>query len=323
MPTPKSRILTLQRYLQTQTDEAHPATMPDILAYLQSEGISASRKTVTQDIAQIMEAGVDVVCNPGHRYEYFVGERHFELPELKLLVDAVQASHFITARKSETLIGKLMSFASRHQAGELNRQLYVDKHVKPENEHTYITVDLLHAAINAGRQITFKYYDLDIRKKKSYKHDRYLYTFSPYALLWNNDKYYTVGFSEKHGKAVTFRVDRIAAPRLSHHAAAPKPKGFDINLYTKSTFQMYDGSAPQTVTLQCKDCLMNSVVDRFGKRVKTSIIDNRYFIAEVNVSASPTFYGWVFSFGGRMQILAPESVVLEYKNLARSVIGTK
>lgn len=316
----KSRILYIKRFLETQTDENNPASMPDILASLEREGIPASRKTVTQDIEQLIEAGVDVVCNAGHRYEYFIGERHFELPELKLLVDAVQASKFITPKKSAALINKLTAFVSIHQNGELNRQIHVDKHVKPENEQTYITVDLLHAAINAGKQITFKYYEYNRCKKKVYKHNRYTYRFSPYALLWNSDKYYTVGYSDKHEKIITFRVDRIATPALSDEPAMPKPDDFDITLYTKSVFQMYNGSAPQAVTLKCENGLMKSIIDRFGENVKTAILDDEHFSATIDVSVSPTFYGWVFSFGGRMEIVSPERVASDYLALACRII---
>jgi len=321
MTEKKSRILYIKHFLETRTDENNPATMPDILAYLEKDGIAASRKTVIQDIEQLIESGIDVICNAGHRHEYFIGDRHFELPELKLLVDAVQASKFITAKKSAALIKKLTAFASTQQAGELNRQLYVEKHVKTENERTYFTVDLLHAAINAGKQVVFKYYDYDRNKKKEYKHNRHTYTFSPYALLWNSDRYYAVGYSDKHGKVITFRVDRIATPKLSDAPAIPMPEGFDIKLYTKSVFQMYDGSALQRVTLKCENDLMKSIIDRFGEDVETEILDKGHFTATVDISVSQTFFGWVFSFGGRIEIFSPDSAASEYLSLARRIAG--
>jgi len=316
----KSRILNIKRFLEEYSDELNPVTMPKILDHLKKEGISASRKTVAQDIAQLIESGIDVVCNTGHSYEYFIGERHFELPELKLLVDAVTASGFISARKSAELIKKLTAFASEHQAAELNRQLYVDKHIKAENKNSYHTVDLLHRAVNENKQITFKYYEYNQHKQKEYKHNRHNYIFSPYALLWNNDRYYVIGFSDKHGKVISFRVDRIAAPKLTDNPATPRPKDFDIKLYTKSIFQMYEGAQLQSVTLKCQNELMKSVIDRFGTDIETEIIDEDYFSAVVEVSASPTFYGWVFSFGGRMKITAPDTAVAEYQNLAKCAI---
>lgn len=313
----KSRILHLKHFLETYTDENYPATMPDMLAYLQGQGIPASRKTVTLDIEQLMEAGMDVVCNTGRRYEYFIGVRHFELPELKLLADAVQASKFIPAKKSKALIEKLTALTSVHHAREMSRQLYVQQQVKTGNVRSYITVDLLHTAINASMQVAFKYCEYDQHKRKVYKHNRYTYVFSPYALLWNSDKYYTVGYSEKHGRIAVFRVDRIASPKLLDAPAVPMPADFDIQFYTKSVFQMYDGASPQNVTLQCENSLMNNIIDRFGEGVETVILDDGHFIAMVELSASPAFFGWVFSFGGRMKITAPPCLVEEYQALAR------
>jgi len=316
----KSRILYVERFLETQTDENNPVKMQEILDYLENENIPASRKTVTQDIEHLVEAGIDVVCNAGHRYEYFIGERHFELPELKLLVDAVQASKFISVKKSAVLIKKLTAFTSVHQSSELNRQLYVEKHIKTENERTYITVDLLNEAINAGKQIAFKYYDYDQNKTKKYKHNRYTYMFSPYALLWNSDKYYALGYSNKHGKIITFRVDRIAAPKLLDTPAVTRPKDFDITLYTKSIFQMYDGSTLQKVTLRCENDMMASIIDRFGEDVETKALGDEHFSAFVDVSVSQTFFGWVFSFGGKIEIISPEITVSEYISLARRIV---
>ena len=316
----KSRILYLKRYLEECADELHPITITQILSYLEKKGISASRKTVTQDITQLIESGVDIVCNAGHSYEYFIGERHFELPELKLLVDAVAASGFISPTKSAELIEKLMAFSSEHQAIELNRRLHVDKYIKSENKNNYYTVDLLHTAINASKKITFKYYEYDQYKKKVYKHNRHLYTFSPYTLLWNNDRYYAVGFSEKHGKVVSFRVDRIATPMLMDNPAVPIPADFDIQLYTKSIFQMFEGKQLKKITIKCQNELMKSVIDRFGIDVETQTLDKEHFSAVVDVSASPTFYGWVFSFGGRMKITAPVEAVTEYQTLAKRAI---
>ena len=316
----KSRILHIQRYLEKYADELHPVTMPQILSYLEKEGISASRKTVAQDIDMLIASGVDIICNKGHSHEYFIGERHFELPELKLLVDAVAASGFITPRKSAALIKKLTAFASKNQATELKRQLYVDKHIKSENKNSYHTVDLLHTAINTSKQITFKYYEYNQHKQKEYKHNRHSYIFSPYALLWNHDRYYAVGFSDKHGKVISFRVDRIATPQITDNPATPKPENFDMKLYTKSIFQMFEGAQLKKVTLQCENELMKSVIDRFGIDVETRIVDDNHFTAIVEVSVSPTFFGWVFSFGGKMKIISPEDAIAEYQALAKQAL---
>lgn len=317
----KSRLLYIKQFLESQTDEQHPMTLTEITTSIQKAGFSCCPKTVKKDIEQLMGSGIDVVCNKGRVLEYFIGDCHFELPELKLLVDAVQASKFISAKKSEQLIKKLMAFVSHHQAAELNRTLYTDKQIKQTNENIFITVDMLHAAINNDKQVYFKYYEYDQNKKEIYKHKRKVYEFSPYALLWNGDNYYVVGYSESHGKIIKFRVDRIATPELSELAAVPKPKDFDVAFYAQKVFQMYDGPMRE-ITLKCENSLMKSIIDRFGEDVKTTVIDDNHFHANVSVCASSTFFGWVFSFGGKMEITAPKDIIDEYISLACCITKT-
>ncbi|MDL2248459.1 WYL domain-containing protein [Tyzzerella sp. OttesenSCG-928-J15] len=313
MKTKKSRILHLLRYLETQTDEAHPATIADMTAHLGSLGIKADRRSVSSDIEQLMEFGVDIVCNTGKRYEYFIGDRAFELPEVKLLVDAVHAARFISPRKSEALIRKLTALVGTHQADELLLHTYMAD--KSTNEKMYITADLLRTAIAGEKQIRFKYYDYTKDKRRAFKHKGRVYSFSPYGLIWNDDSYYAAGYSESHGKIVTFRVDRIAVPELTDIPAMPRPEGFDMSAYASSVFRMYDGPMRE-VTLKCKNGLMNNIIDRFGEEVSTEVIDSKHFAARVNVSVSRTFYGWVFSFGGGIHILAPADIAEGYRRMA-------
>lgn len=316
----KNRILYIQQYLETQTDEAHPATISEILAYLEDRGFIVNRKTVAYDIELLIESGMDIVCNKSRQNQYFVGDRKFELPELKLLVDAVQASKFISQKKSMALIQKLAALASIHQADELNRDLYVDKQIKPNNEKVYITLDLLYSAISAGKQVRFKYYEYTQSKKKVYKHNGKVYIFSPYGLLWNQDHYYVAGFSESHDKIVTFRVDRIASPKITDAPATPRPEDFDMAEYAKSVFLMYDGPMCD-VTLKCENTLMKTIIDRFGEDVDAKPLDDQHFCARVSVSVSQTFYGWVFSFGGRIEIISPESITGQYISMAKLIAG--
>jgi predicted DNA-binding transcriptional regulator YafY len=317
MESKKSRILYVKQFLETQTDENHPAAINDIIAYLGSIGIEAGRKAVTQDIEELIEFGVDVINNTGKPIRYFVGERHFELPELKLLVDAVQASRFISAKKSKALIEKLTSLGSVHIAGELDRFLYTDEHLKPKNESVLITADIIYTAMNTGRQISFMYYEYNRKRKKDYKHNRRVYHVSPFGLMWNTDRYYLVGWSESHNDVAIFRVDRIAAPKLTDTLSAPEPEGFDMSKYANAVFQMYDGEL-RDVTLLCENELMDSVVDRFGEDFELHMADANNFTAKVRVAASPTFYGWVFLFGGRMKITAPPDVADGFIGLTKS-----
>lgn len=320
MDTKKSRILYVKNFLEHRTDERHPATMADILAYLKSEGIPASRTSVAQDVAHLVEAGTDVVCNKGNPNTYFIGDGYFELPELKLLIDAVQASRFISRKKADALIGKLTELASVHQAEELSRQLYVRGRDVPGVERIYHTIDLFHRAVGVGREVTFKYYEYGRDKRKRFKHNGRVYRFSPYGMIWNNDRYYIVGYSESHGKTVTFRADRIASPELTDIPAAPKPEGFDMAYYAESVFMMYDGPL-RSLTLRCENALMKAVIDRFGEDAETEIADDGHFTARVEASVGPTFFGWVFTSGGAVEIVAPEDVAGAYLSQLRDSIA--
>jgi len=225
MTLQKSRLMFLMELLNRETDEEHPITIAEIIDRLKTEGFSANRHTIAGDLNTLTAHGIDVVCNKSRQNgfdvvcnksrqsQYFIGDRHFELPELMMLVDAVQAARFVPAKQSKALIAKLSALTSVHQADRLNRQLYVDKHVKSVNEKVLYTVDLLHATIHDGKQVTFQYFEYTVTKKKVLKHGGQVYQFSPYALLWNNDSYYALGFSESHGKVVKFRVDRMASPK--------------------------------------------------------------------------------------------------------------
>jgi predicted DNA-binding transcriptional regulator YafY len=315
----KSRLLTLLNLLTHETDEDNPITVTEIIAGLNAEGFTADRKTIYKDIEILQSHGIDVICNRKVQNQYFIGSRDFDLPELALLVDAVQAARFIPTKRSQTLIKKLSALASVHQADKLNRRLYVDKQIKSVNDKVLYTVDLIHVAINDGVKITFQYWEYTVKKRRIPKHGGRIYLFSPYALLWNNDNYYVLGYSDSHGKVVKFRVDRITNPNLTREKIVPKPKGLRIEDYSKSVFQMFDGEM-QTVTLKCENQLMKSVIDRFGEKVKTAIADYEHFIAEVDVSVSDTFFGWVVGFGGRMTITAPKDVKNCYFSTLRLIL---
>lgn len=312
----KSRILYVMLYLQETTDELHRASIIDIQQHLFEHGINAERHTIINDLAQLQESGMDIICERGKKNHYYIGERHFELAELKLLVDAIQASKFISTNKSKKMIAKLSALASIYQADDLNRQLYVEKLVKSKNEKILYVVDFLHAAIRKKIQVEFKYYEYDQNKMKVFKHDGQVYYFSPYAMIWNSDNYYVIGYSKSHGKTVKFRVDRIADPKEMQIPIVAKPKKFDLAVYSKSVFQMYDEEIHE-VELLCENELMKAIIDRFGEDVPTQVVDNLHFIARVTVSSSNTFCGWVFSFGGRMKIISPFTVLDKFMALAR------
>lgn len=221
----KPRILYLKKILEERTDEEHPLSTTQLINILNDEyGISAHRTTVTKDIAALQEFGMDIVTIHSTQSKYFVASRKFELPELKLLIDAVESSKFITKKKSETLIEKIHTMTSPGQVAKLKRNNYVVNRIKPDNEQIYYIIDAINDAINAGKQISFQYYDYTGLKKKVLKNKGEVYKLSPYKLLWCGDYYYVLGYSEKKSKVINFRVDRIASkPEILDKDIIPMP----------------------------------------------------------------------------------------------------
>lgn len=317
----RNRKICIYKYLWDRTDEEHPATINDILTYLKDLGIDTTRKTVTADMTELQDGGFDVICNKGRQNEYFIGNRHLEVPELKLLVDAVQAAKFISVKKTYKLVDKLSAIASPYQGDILKRRLYVSGKTKTNNEQIYYIVDMLHTAIINETALQFLYIEYTADKKQIYKHDGQVYQFSPYDLVWSNDSYYVFGWSESHGKVIKFRVDRMDKLRESDQPYHAKPDDYNIKEFCEKVFMMYDGT-PVTVTLYCDSSLMKAILDRFGDDVVTHKIDFSHFTVEVEVSASPTFFAWVFTYVGKMKILSPPNVVQEYAERLRSALDT-
>lgn len=316
--TNKPRILSILKLLYENTDEQNTITITDIIEALEKQGINAHRRTIMTDIESIEESGVDVITIKSTQNRYFIGNRDFELAEVKLLVDAVESSKLITQKKSNELIRKLSTLVSKHQALELSSHVYVDQRIKPENEEVYYTVDAIHSAINHNKQIVFKYYQYTGKKEKVFKNNGYMYSLSPYALIWSEDHYYAIGYCDKHGKISKFRVDRMAHTSITEKEAIQKPDDFEVAEYAKSVFEMFDGES-KTVELKCTNDLMDVIVDRFGESVNTQELGSNCFKAIVNISISPTFYGWVFGFGEKMSILAPAEVKGEYVEMATRI----
>lgn len=321
MAESKSRLLYILKYLWQNTDAEHYATTADILAFLKGNGISCDRKTIPGDIAKLCDIGIDIEEERSRENRYSLSSHLFTLPELKLLIDAVESSKFITVKKSAELIEKLSQMTSIHQAAELKSNLYVSERVKPLNEQIYYLVDNINTAINRGKQISFRYFHYDQHRKEVPNNDGKRYFFSPYCLVWNEDHYYAIGYSEKHRKLGTFRVDRMKEVEILSAAAAAKPADFNLPEFTRRVFDMYDGETKK-VTLVCKNDLMNYIVDRFGDEVDTVPGDCGHFRAVAEVSVSQTFFAWVFQFNGDIRITAPEEVVLQYGEMLKNALQT-
>ena len=314
------RLLRILQLLQ-DTDEQHPISTAQIDTALRERfGIETYRITIQKDVAALEAAGYDVVTIRTTQNKYYLASRAFELPELKLLIDAVESSKFITERKSRVLVEKLTALAGSHQAGELKRNISISDRIKPKNEQIYYIMDAINEAINQKRKISFLYFAFDGDKRRKLKNDGEQYVFSPYTLTWNGDYYYVVGFSDKHGKVATFRVDRIySVPKLLEEPVVPRPKDYTIADFSEKAFRLFD-KEHERVTLLCDDGMMNTVLDHFGEKIKTERADETHFRTTVEVALSPTFYSWVFEFGGGIRIEAPQSVKEAYHERLRAAM---
>ena len=307
----KKRLLMLIKLLQDHTDEDHPVSTRDIMAYYKENGMSSDRKTLDADIKLLQEQGFDLIKIKSSPNKYYIASREFELPELKLLIDAVQSSRFITEKKSRELSKKLAGLASAEQAKELDRHTGVNGRAKSTNEQQLYTVDTITKAINEKKKIRYQYQEYDGKKRKILRNDGEVYVLSPYMLYWNEDFYYVVGYSDKRECITAFRVDRIVNIEITDAKAVKKPKGFKVSDYSSSIFGMYSGPEAE-VELECRNDLMKYIIDRFGEKIKVRPTENGTFLTTVTVELSPVFYGWVFQFGGVIKIKGPKNAVGQY-----------
>ena len=311
----KQRILALGEILLQETDEEHRLTAAELEEMLRQREIPGERKSIYRDLAMLADQGMDIIRS--HR-GYYLGSRTFQLAELKLLADAVQCSRCITEKKSYELIGKLGTLTSRHNAGQLHRQLHLVGRSKAENESIYYNVDALYQAIRQDSEITFRY--LDYQVNGSRKEREKLYRASPYALCWDSENYYLVAHTENRGKT-HYRVDRMAKIQLTGtpRLCPEQYKELDMAAYSRQVFGMFSGETT-SVRLSFPIELINSAVDKFGSDAMMVPQSDGSFTLTAEVAVSPTFYAWVFSFSGRVKILAPEAVRQEYLELCRKVL---
>ena len=311
--TETKRTLTILRYLRETTDDDHPATIAQILDHLSGQGITTTRQTVTKDIASLTAMGIDIVCDRGVQNQYFIASRTFSVPELKIMIDAVQAANFISQEQTEELVRKIVSLASSDQADALRRNLSVSS-AKREESAVLNTVDWLNNAINENRKVTFQYLEYDAKGQKKPKHGGEWYVVSPYILVWDIDNYYAVGFSERRSRVATFRVDKIHKIRQLEEERIPQPEGFDITGFCESRFLMF-GDREETVTLLCENSVMGKVFDRFGEGISITTADDSHFTVTPTVMVGTTFFSWVFNYAGKIRIVEPEPVVVEFQKL--------
>ena len=314
----KRKLIYLLRYLERSSDEEHPVRLQDMQEELGRYGISVERKTLYSDLEALRECGYEIMQAGG---AYWLAERSFELAELKLLVDSVQASRFITRKKSGELIGKLEALTSVGEARQLQRQVYVLNRVKTMNESIYYNVDGIHAAIARGRQIRFRYFDYDIRKEKVYRRGGGDYQVSPFALTWAEENYYLVAYSGEAKQLRHYRVDRMSDLR---ETGEPVEGGDvfrpdDIARYTTRVFGMFRGEEKE-LRLRFRRHLTGAVLDRFGQDIILVPDGEEHFTFSVLVAVSPQFYGWLCGFGGEGAIVSPPDAAEDFRNYLKNIL---
>ena len=318
----KGKLLALLDILRRETDEEHPLTLEEIRRFLEAEGVNAERKSLYDDIALLRQRGEDIVCVRDKSVRYYLGQRTFDMPELRLLVDAVQSSRFITARKSTALVNKLETFTSRHLAQQLRRQVVVAGQVKSMNESIFYAVDTLQSAIAGDRQVRFQYFHRNRAKEKVFDRDGAFFEVSPWSMVWDDENYYLVGYSAEDKRIRHYRVDRmfrveeLPARRLGGETFAR----LDMEAYHRRTFGMFGGEE-KTVTLLCADWMAEVIMDRFGRDVMLTPCEEG-FTCDVSVAVSEPFFGWLAGFGTAVRITAPAAVAQAYAAHLRQIAET-
>ena len=310
----KLKLLYL-RDLLLETDAEHPITMEEILTHLKDRGVDAERKSIYSDLEALRVYGMDIELKKlGRTAAYFVNAREFEAAELKLLVDSIQAAKFLSEKKSLHLIQKLASLSSRHERDLLSRQLYVLNRDKSQNETIYYAVDAIHTAIASDRQIRFRYWQYNVDKKPEFRHGGKSYRVSPYALIWDNENYYLLAYEPESGICKHYRVDKMShIAMLDLKRTGKEVFGLlDLSVYTKRTFSMFSGEE-QVVTLRCDNSMIGVIIDRFGRSVAVTKLDDAHFQIRVKIAVSPQFFGWLSSLEGKVVPTAQDALREEYR----------
>lgn len=311
----KLKLYHLAQIMLENTDDNHYITMPEIMSALEAYEVTADRRTIYADLKDLEALGIEVEGEPvGGGYRYHVVERPFELPELKLLVDAIQSSKFITERKTNALIRKLEKLVSKYEAMKLQRQVYVSGRIKTMNESIYYTVDTIHNAISQNRKIRFQYFQWNVKKEMELRHDGAYYHISPWGLSWDAENYYLIGYDSEAGKIKHYRVDKMLRLQMSDEKREGKEyfKKLDMADYAKKSFGMF-GGREEKVKLLVENTLAGVIIDRFGKDIMLIPSDEEHFTVNVDVHVSTQFFGWIISLGERVKILGPEEVVAQMK----------
>ncbi len=311
----KVKLIKLLELLRQHTDEQHPMTTNQICAAMDTMGIPCDRRIVTQDVVALNELGYEIMATMiGHEKAYFVEDRNFSVPELKILIDAVHASSFITEKKSQELIEKLADLAGSHRAEVLKRNMVCFNSRKHSNEKILYTIDTIEEAIHTQKKIIFLYFDLDEKGERVYRRDGHHYVVEPVALVFNEDNYYMTCYSSRHDSTSNYRVDRMDGVKIIDEPCCEKAVALrdEVAAYTEQAFKMFSGQL-EDVVLEFDRSVIGAVYDKFGEGVNMMASGENRVIATVKVRVSPTFWGWLFQFGKQMQVISPSHIVEEYR----------
>ncbi len=319
----KIKLLKLLELLRQETDEQHPMTTNEICRRLNEMNISCDRRTLATDVQTLNEQGYEVQsCQVSKAKGYYINDRSFNIPELKVLIDAVEASHLLTESKTLELIEKIAALAGSNQAEVLKSSIVRFNTTKPTNEYIYHTVQTLETAIREKKKVTIHYFHLNERREKVYRSENGIHTVEPIALVYNNDKYYLTCYNPVADKNYNYRLDRIEwveilKEKISKNAII---RSRSVAKYTAQVFKMYGGETVK-VTLVFDARMIDYIYEKFGMDTKIRPCEDDNFTASVDVQLSPTFWGWVFQFTGKMKISAPEWVCDEYTEMLKKAIG--
>lgn len=319
----KQKILYILDYLRHHTDENHCVSTAQILDHLAANGIKAERKSIYSDIETLCDYGFDIVHGNGPGNGYRLISREFELPEVKLLVDLVQSSKFITTKKSRELIGKLERFVSDNDAHTLQRQVIVTDRNKTANEKIYYNVDVIYSAIADNVRIRFHYFDWDVKKQMKMRKDGAFYQVSPWLLTWDDENYYLVAFDSEAGLMKHYRVDKMLDIELTGEDRDGRDayEQIDVAAYSRKTFGMFAGEE-KTIQLLCDNSMTGVIIDRFGNSVSLRPYDEDHVLARADVAVSPQFFGWLAGLSGRVRIFSPASVADAYRDYLQNLLDS-
>ncbi|MCD8117930.1 MAG: WYL domain-containing protein [Lachnospiraceae bacterium] len=318
----KIKLLKLAELLQQETDEQHPMTTNAICERMEQMEFRCDRRTLSKDITLLNDIGMEILWVwVGKQRGYYVADRSFSVPELRILIDAVRASNFITEKKTNELVEKIADLGGSHRAELLKRDLgYAGVH-KHSNENIYYSVDSLEDAIEQKKKVIFRYFDIGIHGDKEYRRDGHHYVVEPVSLVFNEDNYYIVVYSARHDNLANYRVDRmedveVIAEDVSERALDMRKC---IGEYIRQEFKMYDGEL-QTVVLEFDSSLVGPIHDRFGENLGMLPAGEDRYVTTVQVRVAPTFWGWLFRFAGKMKIISPPEIVEEYRKRAEKAV---